>query len=332
MPSASANSHPTFETGITYNTQPGGSTLAGTPQSRWNQDRNSGPQFVPRSGSGSIDPTALYQNPGFTAPPAGVGDVAANLSNIQDSGGHSHMPNATYNTQYEPIPNDASFAAANALSPQTQEMLNDFFSQTAEQQTSMVQGWGLAENFITNPSASSSQSGGHGLPIEQDSQTLRYSNSAVHHMTEGIDRLRTTVSPTEMSYAAQEASSSPSIPQVFSNSTQPATSSNSPLGVGVLPGPAETRLVGGWHDSTDLPTAMRDKLLGHFFKEAKKYFLGVDRPRFQTRLTLEPRKRPHPCWMYAMVSIERQATEGVFLTCVTIVLARRNVFSGTEFA
>jgi hypothetical protein len=48
---------------------------------------------------------------------------------------------------------------------------------------------------------------------------------------------------------------------------------------------------------------MRDKLLGHFFKEAKKYFLGVDRPRFQTRLTLEPRKRPHPCWMYAMVSI-----------------------------
>jgi hypothetical protein len=221
---------------------------------------------------------------------------------MQDSGGQSHMPNATYNIQYEPIPNDASFAAANALSPQTQEMLNDFFSQTAEQQTSMVQGWGLAENFITNPSASSSQSGGHGPSIQQDLQA-RYSDPAVHHMTEGIDRLRTTVSPTEMSYATQEASSSPSIPPVFSNSTQPATSSNSPLGVGVLPGPAETRLVGGWHDSTDLPTAMRDKLLGHFFKEAQKYFLGVDRPRFQTRLTLEPRKRPHPCWMYAMVSI-----------------------------
>lgn len=163
-------------------------------------------------------------------------------------------------------------------------------------------------------------------------QTLRYSDPAVSLMTEGIDRLRTTVSPIEPSYAAQETASAPSIPQLFSNRSQPTTSSNSPLGVGVLPGPTETRIVGGWHDSTDLPTAMRDRLLGWFFKEAKRFFLGVDRPRLQIRLTLEPRKRPHPCWMYAMVSSGSQAAKERFLTGITIVPARRNVFSGAEFA
>jgi hypothetical protein len=80
------------------------------------------------------------------------------------------------------------------------------------------------------------------------------------------------------------------------------TNESSPIDIDPMPGYTESRHIsGGWHENTDLPQPIRDKLLAAFFKKAKTYFLGIDIPRFRARLTLSPRQRPHPCWMYAMV-------------------------------
>lgn len=180
-----------------------------------------------------------------------------------------------------------TFVPADALSPQSQEILNDLLYQS-EQPNGLPGGWGLNETLVQDTPVSGNTS-------NSNQTTNAYFDSAVNNMAEGIGRLGTSTSPNEQSHT------SPPIPHVFSAGTQAFTTDNSPLGVGVLPDHAESRLVGGWHDSTDIPAGMRSKLLGHFFKKASKYFLGIDLPRFHTRLTMEPRKRPHPCWLYAMV-------------------------------
>ena len=290
MPTTAPNSHPTYETGITYNAQASGSFGAKRYETGQNQEVDSGIPLNPfHTNGGSVSETShnsTYQS--FQS------DLNGSGTNVRD-----HIlpgPSGSNLSQA-----DESFAAVNLLSPLSQQILNDLFSQT-EQPVGMAEEWGFTHTITEQMQMLSDTTGLTQASHNYDTQNAQISDAAISAMAEGIGRLGTTVSPTENSQDLQDDYVSPSIPQVFSSDTQSFATSNSPLGVGVLPDPAESRLVKGWHDSTDLPSGMRDKLLGLFFKKAGNYFLGTDMPRLRTRLTLEPRKRPHPCWMYSMVS------------------------------
>lgn len=76
--------------------------------------------------------------------------------------------------------------------------------------------------------------------------------------------------------------------------------------ISILPSVPQGRdVVGGWFDPNDVPPAVRDHLLDLFFSRCNsggKALFGITLhlPRFYTRLTLLPQKRPHPGLLYSM--------------------------------
>jgi hypothetical protein len=59
----------------------------------------------------------------------------------------------------------------------------------------------------------------------------------------------------------------------------------------------------GWFEPTDLPDAARNKLLRLYFERERAYALEMDQTRFYARLAMSKADRPHPCLLYAMVSL-----------------------------
>jgi hypothetical protein len=56
-------------------------------------------------------------------------------------------------------------------------------------------------------------------------------------------------------------------------------------------------------DPIDVPPFVRDKLLRSFFDNLNRCpCCYVDRDRFEQRLKMEPEERPHPAWLFSMVS------------------------------
>lgn len=82
--------------------------------------------------------------------------------------------------------------------------------------------------------------------------------------------------------------------------------------ISILPTmPQGRELVGGWFDPTDVPPAVRDHLLDLFFARLiprSNFSITIHMPRFYTRLTLPPAKRPHPALLYSMYATAARAS------------------------
>jgi hypothetical protein len=176
---------------------------------------------------------------------------------------------------------DNAFAIPDMLSPKSQEIME-----------------GILQGVHIPPDRSGNGgSGSWSLPGQQmniDPALGLEPDQAMLYMTDSLHQMHTDTSRTESPWSkgrkngAQNASSQ----SRFSTESSPTNPTPQPEVV-------DSTLMGGWYESTDVPTVLRDKLLAQFDKINGGSYLFQS--RFRVRLTLEPKKRPHPCWLYGVV-------------------------------
>jgi len=208
-----------------------------------------------------------------------------------------------------PLAQDNSFKIPDMLSPKSQEIMEGIL-----QGAPMVPGY-LGDGASTMPwSTSVPALPNHSQPIALNQ------DQAISNVTNGLRQMQSNISAAESrwSFDGSKADSQAPGQSTF-------TTDSSPIEIGSRPEVIDSTLMGGWYDNTDIPIVLRDKLLGHFDRiSGRTYHI---QSKFRVRLTLEPRKRPHPCWLYAMVS-RRQRPKGYHRPCfLTFSLASPDTVS-----
>jgi hypothetical protein len=181
-----------------------------------------------------------------------------------------------------PLAQDSSFEIPDVFLPNSQEIMEGIL-----QGTQLVPGYPGDGSSAMPWSVPAPSNFGQPIASNQD--------QAISNMTSGLHRMQSNISAAESPWSFDGSKTDSQAP---GQST--FTTDSSPIEIGSRPEVVDSTLMGGWHDNTDIPVVLRDKLLGHFDRvSGRAYHI---QSKFRVRLTLEPRKRPHPCWLYAMVS------------------------------
>lgn len=232
----------------------------------------------------------------------------------------THPPPPGHVSQSLPFGHSTMHPSTNVLSPNSQNFLTSFLQESSHQGTDKssssvhtpllpLENFEKEHDILPQFSGSTTQDPVYPFDVNTDLSTVDPSIRSVvtsMNLSASLSSVNTpspyTTQDAAQIYAATESDHPPSKTGDFG----PTISSDLPLHhskPNVLPSSADMfELSTGWYDATDLPPLVRDKLLAAFFQKTKYYYLEVDLARFRTRLTLEPRKRPHPCWLYSMVS------------------------------
>jgi len=223
-----------------------------------------------------------------------------------DAGGASYEPYGSYATQEAgqytstqqqvtsftglgtlpqtsvPLAQDNSFVIPDMFSPKSQEIMEG-----------ILQGAQLVPEYPSDGSSVLPWSVPSLSNLCQPIASIQ--DQAISNMTNGLHKMQSNISAAETPWSFDGNKADNQAPAQSSFTTD-----SSPIEIGSRPEVIDSTLMGGWHDNTDIPVVLRDKLLGHFERLGSgAYHI---QSKFRVRLTLEPRKRPHPCWLYAMVS------------------------------